>query len=53
LSKDAIKNLILKDVQIGEVFYPSDIADRLGTDILSVIEAVAELKKEGRLQNRE
>lgn len=51
LTQEQIRNYILESVKIGQVFYPSDIADKLGIDIVSTMEVINDLKKEGKLDN--
>jgi len=51
VTPDHIKNYILENVKIGEVFYPSDIADKLGIDMQTTMEIINSLKKEGKLGN--
>ena len=47
-----IKDLILKEVTIGEPFYPSDIAMKHNLDFDLVLEVIDELRNEGRIRNR-
>lgn len=49
LNKEQIKNILLKEIEIGQVFYPSDISDEYGLDLKSVVEVLAELKQQGHL----
>lgn len=49
LSKDRIKELILQEINIGQVFYPSDIAKKFGLDLSIVMDVIDKLKKENKL----
>ena len=51
LTKEQIKSLILQEIAIGQVFYPSDIADKFGLDLVVVMDVISELEKEGKLKN--
>lgn len=53
ISLSDAKELILNTIDSGEIFYPSDIAERLNLDLKLVIEAINELKKEGRIKPAE
>ena len=50
MTQDQIKELILKEVSIGESFYPSDIAIKYGLDFDTVTEVVDRLSSEGRME---
>jgi hypothetical protein len=52
ISEKEVKDYILKNIEIGQIFYPSDIANELGINLLTVIEAINELKEEGRLEEK-
>ena len=51
LTKDQIKEIILNKTKLGEIFYPSDIANNFGLDLVKVMDAISELKKEGKLSD--
>lgn len=51
ISKDEIKDMILKATKVGESFYPSDIANKFGLDLKTVIEVIDELKREGNISD--
>jgi len=38
------------DKHKGEIFYPDDVADELGLDLKTTVEATEELMKEGKLE---
>lgn len=49
LNNEQIKKIILNDIKIGQVFYPSDIAIKNNMDLAKVVEVIEELKKENKL----
>ena len=53
ISKDEIKDTILKATKVGEIFYPSDIANKFGLDLKTVIEVIDELKREGNISDNQ
>ena len=50
MTQDQIKELILREVSVGESFYPSDIAVKHGLDFDAVLEVVDRLRSEGRME---
>ena len=52
LSIEGVKKIILEDVRPGQVFYPSDVADKHGLDLRTVVEAVNELKEGGQVSEK-
>jgi hypothetical protein len=48
-TSEEIEKYILKSVKIGEGFYATDIADKLGVDFMSVMDVVKKLKEQGIL----
>ena len=51
LDREKIKQIILDDTKIGQIFYPSDIAAKFSIDLMRVVEATNELKKEKKLSD--
>ena len=49
--KEKIKQIILDNIKIDQIFYPSDIAMKYGADLMTVVEATEELKKEKKLKD--
>jgi len=49
LTKDQVKETILKATNLGDIFYPSDIANQFGLDLKTVIEVIEDLKREGKI----
>lgn len=50
MSKQEVKNYILKHMKKGKVFWLSDVATKLpNADLLTIRDAVSELKSEGKL----
>ncbi len=45
LDKESVKKIILKEVRIGQVFYPSDIANEYNLDLETVMDVISELKE--------
>jgi hypothetical protein len=52
ITEHEVQEYILNNVQVGEVFYPSDIADKMGTDLMTVLNAVKKLKEQDRIGNK-
>ena len=50
MSVEGVKSLLLKVCKQGSKFYPSELAVEHGLDYDTVLEAVASLKKEGRVE---
>ena len=48
---EKIKQLILDNIKTGQIFYPSDIAIKYNVDLMKVVEATNELKKEKKLSD--
>lgn len=53
IPKEKVKDTILKTIKIGEVFYPSEIANQFGLDLKMVIEVIDELKREGKISDNQ
>jgi len=49
LTKEQVKEIILREINIGQIFYPSDVANKFGLDLITVIDAMQELKNDGKL----
>jgi len=49
ISFEEIKEMILQEIKVGEVFYPSDLANKFGLDLKTVMEVVNNLKTEGKM----
>ena len=45
LSKNDVKKMILKEISVGDEFYPSDIADKYNLDFQTVMVVIDELKE--------
>lgn len=45
LDTESVKKIILKEVSVGQIFYPSDIANEHGLDLQTVIQVMNELKE--------
>lgn len=45
LDKESVKELILKETRVGQIFYPSDLANDYGLDLKTVMEVMSELKE--------
>jgi hypothetical protein len=43
----------LNNIKVGQVFYPSDIADKLGTDLMTVMNVVKKLKEQDRIGKKD
>ena len=43
LDKESVKKLILKEISVGQVFYPSDISNEYNLDLEMVIDVMSEL----------
>lgn len=52
VTEDEVQEYILTNIQVGEVFYPSDIADKLGTDLMTVLNVVKKLKEQDKIGNK-
>ena len=44
LDKESVKKLILKELSIGQVFYPGDIANEYNLDLKTVMDVMSELR---------
>ena len=49
LDKESVKKIILKETHVGQIFYPSDIANEHGLDLETVMEVMSELKENKRI----
>ncbi len=49
LDVKAVKDLILEKISMGDVFYPSDVANRYNLDLMTVTEAISELREDGKV----
>lgn len=49
LTKDQVKETILKAINVGDVFYPSDIANQFGLELETVVEVLEDLKREDKI----
>lgn len=45
LDKENVKRIILKEISVGQIFYPSDIANEYNLDLKMVIDVMSELKE--------
>jgi hypothetical protein len=45
LDKESVKKIILKEISIGQIFYPSDISDEYNLDLKMVMDVMSELKE--------
>ncbi len=45
LDKENVKRIILKEISVGQVFYPSDIANEHNLDLKIVMDVMSELKE--------
>ena len=45
LDKEHVKKIILKEISIGQIFYPSDIANEYNLDLKMVMDVMSELKE--------
>ncbi len=45
LDKENVKRIILKEISVGQVFYPSDIANEYNLDLKMVMDVMSELKE--------
>ena len=52
LDHKEVKNLILEKIAIGEIFYPSDIADMYSLDLKTVMDVISKLTKTGQISQR-
>lgn len=43
-----IREALLENIKIGQIFYPSDIANKYGFDLMSVMKVIQDLKEEGK-----
>jgi hypothetical protein len=43
--KESVKKIILKEISIGQIFYPSDISDEYNLDLKMVMDVMSELKE--------
>ena len=50
LDKEGVKKLLLKELSSGQVFWPSDMADKHNLDLQTVMAAVADLIKSKHLK---
>jgi ribosomal protein S25 len=48
-----IKDIVLKEIKIGQVFYPSEVADKFNLDLIAVMNVLNELRMQGNLKNWE
>ena len=44
LDKESVKKIILKEISVGQIFYPSDIANEHNLDLETVMDVMSELK---------
>ena len=51
MTAEQVRKLILDNYELGESFYPSDIADKHGLDYDTVLEAIEMLRKERRIKD--
>ena len=52
LSKREVKGIILKETSTGQVFYPSDIADKHNLDLRTVILVINELRENKQIAEK-
>ena len=45
LDKESVKKIILKEISIGQIFYPSEISDEYNLDLKMVMDVISELKE--------
>ncbi len=45
LDKESVKKIILKEISVGQIFYPSDIANEYSLDLRMVMTIMDELKE--------
>ncbi len=45
LDKESVKKIILKEISIGQIFYPSDISNEYNLDLKMVMNVMSELKE--------
>ena len=45
LDKESVKKIILKEISVGQIFYPSDMANEYNLDLKMVMDVVSELKE--------
>lgn len=53
ITVEEIQEYILNNIKVGQVFYPSDIADKLGTDLMTVMNVVKKLKEQDRIGKKD
>ena len=51
LTNEQIRELLLKEINVGDIFYPSDFANEHGLDLMLVMDVVGSLRNEGKLIN--
>ncbi len=51
LTNEQIRELLLKEINVGDIFYPSDFANEHGLDLMLVMDVVDSLRNEGKLIN--
>lgn len=51
MDAEQVRRLILENYELGECFYPSDIADKYGLNYGAVLEAIDMLRKERRIKD--
>lgn len=49
LDKASVRKIILKETSVGQIFYPSDIADKHNLDLETVMDVMSELKENGQV----
>ena len=51
MDAEQVRQLILENYELGECFYPSDIADKYGLEYGAVLEAIDLLREERRIKD--
>ena len=53
LDKKSVKKIVLKEISIGQTFYPSDIANKYNLDLKTLHDVITELKEDKQISNVE
>ena len=52
LDYEGVKNIIQNEISIGQVFYPSDVADKYNLDLRTVMSVISDLIKDGKMAEK-
>ncbi len=52
LDKESVRKIILKEISMGQIFYPSDICNKHNLDLEMVMIVINELRESGQIINK-